>query len=287
MFFREIYPGYEDASFYHNEKGFLTPTPCGDSFDVLLSDAPAEVLTRYDSIVMLGGIDLDEGLLNRLSEFMDGGGSVVVCANQLGEEGSRPFGVELGGEKSAYHAFMGESSRSINEPNFSYRVIEGPTDSRVLASTKDGDPLVLSIDRGEGSMLLFASDFFLSDPVVPVGKTTSGLDLPLTSPYVMLEHARAILLPFLRSHTLVDVFGPPIQYLVNVTTRTDRLLVTLVNNSPEEWSGVIAPKGVKVEKVTNWMTDDEVKPGSVLVVPPFEVLTIEMILAEPAFEVRA
>jgi hypothetical protein len=102
----------------------------------------------------------------------------------------------------------------------------------------------------------------------------------------MLEHARAILLPFLRSHALVEVFGPPIQYLVNVTPRTDRLLVTLVNNSPEEWRGVIAPRGVKVRKAINWMTDGEIEPGSVLVVPPFDVLTIEMILSDPAFEVR-
>jgi hypothetical protein len=103
----------------------------------------------------------------------------------------------------------------------------------------------------------------------------------------MLEHARAILLPFLRNHTLVDIFGPPIQYLVNVTPKTDRLLVTLVNNSSEEWRGVIAPKGAKVEEASNWMTDEEIKPGSILVVPPFDVLTIEMILCDPAFEVRA
>ena len=35
-----LYPGYEQASYFHNEAGFLTATPHGDTADVLLSDAP-------------------------------------------------------------------------------------------------------------------------------------------------------------------------------------------------------------------------------------------------------
>ena len=50
--FNVLYPGYETASYFHNESGFLTATPFGDSTDVLLSDAPLWLLQRYPVIVV-------------------------------------------------------------------------------------------------------------------------------------------------------------------------------------------------------------------------------------------
>ena len=41
-----LYPGYEKASYYHNESGFLTGTPHMDAADVLLSDAPQWLLNQ-------------------------------------------------------------------------------------------------------------------------------------------------------------------------------------------------------------------------------------------------
>ena len=35
-----LYPGYQDSSYFRDERGFLTATPYGDSADCLLSDAP-------------------------------------------------------------------------------------------------------------------------------------------------------------------------------------------------------------------------------------------------------
>ena len=42
-----LLPGYEDASYFHDERGFLSPTPFGDMTDCLLSDAPLWVLRQY------------------------------------------------------------------------------------------------------------------------------------------------------------------------------------------------------------------------------------------------
>ena len=42
-----LYPGYERASYFHDEAGFLTATPHGDVLDALLTDAPAWLLGRY------------------------------------------------------------------------------------------------------------------------------------------------------------------------------------------------------------------------------------------------
>ena len=35
-----LYPGYQDASYYKDERGFIAPNPYGDIADCLMSDAP-------------------------------------------------------------------------------------------------------------------------------------------------------------------------------------------------------------------------------------------------------
>ena len=100
--------------------------------------------------------------------------------------------------------------------------------------------------------------------------------------------ALAILLPHLRSYSLIDVLGPPVQYLVNVTPRTDRLLVTLCNNSPQTWEGFIRPRRTGVRRAANWMTDGELAAGRMVEVgvPPLDAVVVELLLEEPSFEVR-
>lgn len=49
-----FYPGYQNSSFFHNENGFITPTPYGDSVDCLLRDSESWLLRRYSVIVVTG-----------------------------------------------------------------------------------------------------------------------------------------------------------------------------------------------------------------------------------------
>ena len=75
---------------------------------------------------------------------------------------------------------------------------------------------------------------------------------------------------------------------MNVTSRTDRLLVTLCNNSPQTWEGTVRPKRGRVRKAVNWMTDKPVEgqEGVRIEVPPLDVVVLELLLDAPAFEVR-
>jgi len=105
----------------------------------------------------------------------------------------------------------------------------------------------------------------------------------------MLEHAKAILLPYLRSFNLVEVEGAPVQFLVNVTGRADRLVVTLCNNSPQPWEGAVRPKRARVSAARSWMTGETLPGGDSvrLRVPALDVIVVELLLDRPAFEVRA
>ena len=284
LLLRELYPGYEDAGFFHNERGFLTPTPCGDSFDVILSNTSQDVLNRYECIVLLGETRIEGDLLRKLSAYVKQGGHLVSCANQLGDDAGALFGVEVGPVEEAYHAVIPDHPWPLNEERFRMRRLTCKPGAEALAHTRQGLPLVVR----NGRSMLFASEFFLSNPTTGLETIRNQVDQPLASPCTMLEHVKAILLPYLRSFNLVSVDGPPIQFLVNVTPRTDRLVVTLCNNTPQPWEGAIRPKHGRVKHAVNWMTGQTL-PGEESVrahVPPLDVIVVELLLDQPAFEVR-
>ena len=76
-----LYPGYADCAYFLDEKGYTTPTPYGDSADVLTSDVMPWVLSRYSIALVVS--DLEVGLLEvriKLRQFiMEGGTYSVQC----------------------------------------------------------------------------------------------------------------------------------------------------------------------------------------------------------------
>ena len=68
--FRMIWPGYEDCSYLRNERGFLTPTPYGDIFDVVTNRCPPEVLRQYTAIMLLGDVEMTPALVEHLTDFV-------------------------------------------------------------------------------------------------------------------------------------------------------------------------------------------------------------------------
>ena len=73
-----LYPGYQDSSYFHNEKGFLSPTPYGDAADALLSDAPGWLLSRYPVLVVAGEVEMDAELKEKLDNYARNGGWLIL-----------------------------------------------------------------------------------------------------------------------------------------------------------------------------------------------------------------
>ncbi len=61
--------------------GYFASTPLG-SFDMVASDASAESLEKYDNVVMLGEIKMNDTLNGNLKKFVRGGGNLVMTAYQ-------------------------------------------------------------------------------------------------------------------------------------------------------------------------------------------------------------
>ena len=67
--FRMIWPGYEDCSYLRNERGFLTPTPFGDIFDVITNRCHPEVLKQYTAVMLLGDVEMTPEVVERLTDL--------------------------------------------------------------------------------------------------------------------------------------------------------------------------------------------------------------------------
>lgn len=139
-----LYPGYANSSYYHDESGFLAPTPYGDIADCLLSDAPTWVLERYAAVVVAGELQGGREVRDKLQAYVERGGQLVITAGNLarlpGGLGGRtnatrddvlavgrgqltllanPFGVEL---EQSTPAIRSENDKPLPKP---YRMAAG------------------------------------------------------------------------------------------------------------------------------------------------------------------
>ncbi len=78
-----LYPGYQDSSYFHDESGFIAPTPYGDFADCLLSDAPGWLFERYPVVVLAGALRGGLELRDKLQAYVERGGHLVLTAGNL------------------------------------------------------------------------------------------------------------------------------------------------------------------------------------------------------------
>jgi hypothetical protein len=78
-----LYAGYQDSSYFHDESGFIAPTPFGDIADCLLSDAPAWALDRYAVVIVVGELGGGRELRDKLQAYAERGGHVLITAGNL------------------------------------------------------------------------------------------------------------------------------------------------------------------------------------------------------------
>lgn len=188
-----LYPGYEDASYYHDERGFLAPTPQGDLADVVLSDCPAWALRQYGLVVAAGALTPGAELRDTLREYLMAGGRLVVTGANARHllpdlrvaEAALKFGAASrvtwtgGGEDVEPHAFE-------------LCVGELPPDAEVLA-TCSGRPAVFRYPVGRGVCTVLLSPCGLNAEPLTSGPVKSEVDRPLACPYVLTAHVRRAL----------------------------------------------------------------------------------------------
>jgi len=193
-----IYPGYEAASYYHDETGFMVPTPYGDCADSLLSDAPLWVLERYPLLIAAGELSGGAELRDKLAGYVRGGGHLVITA---GNAARLPGG--LGGIGVTGPAVRQEAGALGEEQAFDLLPLSLPAGA-VVTLECGGLPAVADMPLGAGRVTVLGSPFGLAG-AAGTARVASEVDRPLPNPYPLLRHVREALDRALTEQVLFEV----------------------------------------------------------------------------------
>jgi len=205
-----IYPGYQDSSYFHDESGFIAPTPYGDVADCLLSDAPSWLLARYPLLVIAGELSGGAEIRDKLDDYVEQGGRLILTAGNLAKLPGGLAGIQGGVNLKQFDkgATVRVGSNPVVEDRpFELHVLVPPKTARILAECS-GVPAAFAMPFGKGSITVLASPFGVgSKEIEGLGATLAGqlqneVDKPLPKPYPLLKHARAILDGALRAQML-------------------------------------------------------------------------------------
>jgi len=221
-----LHNGYDMRPF---NKGKITPSRWGDSFDVLLENTSLETLKEYKVATFLGRIKLTPDLLPLFKEYVKEGGTLVLSSKQLGEELS-PEEIEdfVGIEVLApWSEIYGASTCAIcgetfEELRFEYTPVK-LKGAKVLATNHRREPIITECRVGKGKVIYITPYY--------------GQELRSLSQLNITTH---ILDHIYSEHQLVKIEGEPIEYLVNRKEKS--LWVSLINNESSSWEGTVEVK---------------------------------------------
>ncbi len=297
QFFHWVYPGYGEYAYAPNQRGCLTPTPFGDSFDVLLHNASEDALKKYQAVVLLGQMPDDAGFAANLEAFVRSGRSVVLCTRQMTGGIADLAGVTVK-DKDLKDATAKSlvTGKTYREAEYVYDLVE--TDgAEVLATNDAGHPLVCLNKVGDGHVFV-VTPVFWANGERPDYVWHKREDLPWDMSYRndfirgrpfppvnFLKVVQEIVGSVLESYTLIKIKGRPIQSIVNVTDDPYKLLVTLINNAEAPWDGTVEVKGTQIESCHEWLSSGEtcIEDGKLLAALPATDVRIYELTCEDSF----
>lgn len=201
-----LYPGYQDSSFYHDESGFLSPTPYGDSADCLLTDAPLWVLEQYPMLLVAGGLRGGAELRDKLQAYVEQGGNLIITAGNLDALPGGLGGMEVSGPpvlQPARTSLKTESGALAETASFDLYSLHLPPEAKVRAECA-GMPAVVDVSLGKGSITVLASTMGVPAQAAMAGPLKNEIDKPLDKPFPLLAHVRAELDQAFRSQALFE-----------------------------------------------------------------------------------
>ena len=190
-----LYPGYQDASYFHDERGFITPTPYGDVADCILSDAESWLLARYPLLIVATELNGGLEIRDKLQAYAEDGGHLIITAGNLVK---LPGG--LGGITVTGAPHVPSEGATTHEPLYP---LELPAHANVLLN--DGDmPAVVEATVGKGRITVLASPFGVSSQPLATDLSNS-VDQPLQDPFPLLPQIKDTLDGILREQMLFEV----------------------------------------------------------------------------------
>jgi hypothetical protein len=247
--FRMIWPGYEDASYLRNERGFLCPTPYGDIFDVLTNRCHPDILKQYAAIMLLGDVEMNPEVVRNLTAYVEAGGDLILDAKRAAAFPEALTGVTVGadGMKGRMSRLL-SSDKTFTELPYTYAKLSTGAAQALLVS-ETGDPLITVNTAGKGRVIVGAADFWMTDKL-----TYQVPDLVnMEPPYLLLNGVKAALAGYFGTFSPVSV-SPR-----GLTVRTclyesdpKKMLVGLLNNDLfADWKGTVTVRKGAIASATD------------------------------------
>jgi len=188
-----LYPGYQDASYFHDETGFASPTPYGDAADCILSDCPLWLLQQYPILVIGDQLKGGNEIKDKLEKYIESGGHLIITSGSLKNIPNGLSGITAGQSVQKIEANASVSYNNVllkESAPFELSDIRSPEWAKVIA-TCQSKPLVIELTVGEGKITVLASPFGLSSDRLGIPK--SQVDSPLKTPFPLLNHVKLVL----------------------------------------------------------------------------------------------
>lgn len=226
-----IYPGYQDASYYHDEKGFIASTPYGDITDCLMSDAPLWILKQYPMLVIADELRSGMEIKDKLEAYVESGGHLVITSSSLKNMPEGIGGISSDGITGTVSLPITYKDKQISEKtSFALSKLSLPKEAEILQKAGN-DIAAARINYGKGTLTVIASPYGIGEVSQCELPVKIKEDSPLPTPYPMLNHVQALMEDMFSSLELFDT-DPNLSIVTCV--RSDNEYTVLITNNDWE-----------------------------------------------------
>ena len=251
--FGMLYPDYEDAGFFRDERGFLTATPYGDIADVILSDASSHVLDMYETVLAFGEGILSFEAYDKFIGFVKNGGHGVICCDKLAASDFSKYNAdylnELGLKKLlSKESFEGDVSYKGDacfEKEFDLYNVELSKNAEVIAKTEDGKPVIIRTKCGKGLVSVVCAELGMrlkDDDYSSANKENKKI----AQPYEFLTCVEKYLGDVFDALNFIKLNNSALQYNVNIVSQNEFNVSVCNNGYAEETFDIICDTPIEV-----------------------------------------
>jgi len=245
-----LYPGYQDASYFHDERGFMVPTPFGDIADCLLSDAPGWLLRQYPVLVVAGRLAPSAELSDTLAEYVRQGGHLVLTAANA----ASLFPQGLAGIRVLPETVTRQTAQGA----VALHKLELTGQAETVCRLGWRTPAAARGPWEKGLVTVFASPYGVAEEPQCKLPAKGGVDRTLDKPHPLLAHVRDTLAPIFRAQMLFGTDRASVGEGLSLTTcrrAAGEYTVALCNNAWEAKPFALTSLAGAITNVTELATD--------------------------------
>lgn len=248
-----LYPGYQDASYYKDERGFIAPTPYGDIADCLMSDAPLWVMKQFPILVISDELRSDKEINDKLETYVNDGGHLIITAGSLKNMPDGIAGVRTSGKMNNCTGQVSYKGELLTEKSL-YTLAELIYPNTATVLQKNGDiPAAIEVSAGKGKVTVIASPYGVAEQPQCLLPVKVEEEKPLDKPYPMLNHTKALMQDIFASAQLFET-NPELS-LVTCSRENDEYTVLISNQNWESKNFTIRAKTGKIVSIRELPTD--------------------------------